>query len=100
MVGRVPLEGLGQEVCSGPAGSMLLLPWGGVSVNYVIPHRLGASLLWGRGSGLGLLGGGSLCHVGGLVFVDFIVVIVNCIVVLVVVVVVIVVGLVVDACIV
>ena len=28
MVDRVPLEGLGQEVCSGPVGGMLLLLWG------------------------------------------------------------------------
>jgi hypothetical protein len=38
MVDRVPLEGLGQEVCSGPVGGTLLLLWGGVDVNYLLPN--------------------------------------------------------------
>ncbi len=67
MVDSVPLEGLGRELCSGPVSGTLLLPWGDVDVNDVLPRRLGAGLLWGSGGGLVLLGGGSLCHVGGFV---------------------------------
>ncbi len=80
---------------------MLLLLWGGVNVDYLLPRYLGAGLLWGRGSGLGILGGGSLCHVGGHVLVDFVVVILACIVIIeVIVVIVIVVGHVIIACVV
>ncbi len=76
---------------------MLLLPWGGVDVNYILPSCLGTGLLWGRGTGLGLLGGGSLCHVGGLVLIVVVVIVVDRVVVAKVVVVV--VGCVVNACI-
>jgi hypothetical protein len=37
-VDRVPHEGLGQEVCSSPVGGTLLLLWGGVDVNYLLPN--------------------------------------------------------------
>jgi hypothetical protein len=71
---------------------------GGVNVDYVLPLCIGAGLLWGRGSGLGLLGGGSLGHVRGLVLV--VVVIVDLVIIIkVIIIVVIVVGHVVDACI-
>ncbi len=38
MVDCVPLEGLSQEGCSGPVGGTLLLLWGGVNVNYLLPN--------------------------------------------------------------
>ena len=62
---------------------LLLLLRGGVNVDDVLPHRLGASLLLGGSDrGLALLGG--LCHRGGgLVLVTFLVgcvVIVTCVV--------------------
>ncbi len=98
MVDLVPLEGVDQEVCSSPVGGTLLLPWGGVNVNYLLPHRLGTGLLWGRGSGLGLLGGGSLHHVGGHVLVALVVVVLACFVIVEVVVNVIVVGRVIITC--
>ncbi len=37
MVDRIPLEGLGIEVCSGPVRGTLLHLWGGVNVNYLLP---------------------------------------------------------------
>jgi hypothetical protein len=91
VVDHVPLEGLGQEVCSGPVSGMLLLLGGGADVDYLLPRCLDAGFLWGRGSGLGLLGGGSLRHFGGHVLVFSIVVVLACIVVVKVVIVIIVV---------
>jgi hypothetical protein len=37
MVDRLPLGGLGREVCSGPVGGMLLILRGGINVNYLLP---------------------------------------------------------------
>ena len=79
---------------------MLLLLQGGVNVDFLLPCCLGSGLLQGRGSGLGLLGRGSLCHVGGHVLVFFVVIVVAVIIVVEVVVVVVIVGRVVIACVV
>jgi hypothetical protein len=70
---REPLEGSGREVfCRLFGGAFLFLLRGGVEVNDVLPHCLGADLLLGGSSGgLALLG---LCHHGWrLVLVPFVV---------------------------
>ena len=80
---------------------MLLLPRGGVNVDDVLPRHLGTGLVWSSGSGLVLLGGGSLCHVWLLVLVYFVVVVVDCVVFVdVIAIVLVVVGCVINACIV
>jgi hypothetical protein len=38
IVNHVPLEGLGQEVCSSLVGGRLLHLWGDVDVNYLLPN--------------------------------------------------------------
>jgi hypothetical protein len=71
-----------------------------VDVNYLLPRHLGAGLLWGRGSSLGLLGGSSLHHVGGHDLVLFVVVTLARVVIIEVVIFVVVIGHVVVACVV
>ncbi len=99
-VDRVPLEGLGWKYAAAQSAAHCFFFGGGANVDYLLPHCLGAGLLQSRGSGLGLLGGNSLHHVGGQVPVFFVVNVLARVVVVEVDVIIVIVGHVVIACVV